>query len=132
MIVPRVFLVAFLWRLAIGLLTCTFFQPDEFYQGLEVAHHAVFGYGHLTWEWTASPPIRSVVFPILYTPAFWLLKLLKWDESNALVRILLRRKRTFFPLLNDSLFQRLPLRKSFRHFLLLLLMLVHGVFRNKS
>ena len=41
-------LVALAVRVAIALATRTFFQPDEYFQSLEVAHHAVFGYGHLT------------------------------------------------------------------------------------
>jgi hypothetical protein len=32
----------------------TFFNPDEYWQSLEVAHRLVFGYGHLTWEWAAG------------------------------------------------------------------------------
>ena len=40
---------AVLIRVFIALATQTFFQPDEYFQSLEVAHHAVFGYGHLTW-----------------------------------------------------------------------------------
>ena len=43
-------LIALAWRILIAVSTCTFFQPDEFYQSLEVAHRAVFGYGRLTWE----------------------------------------------------------------------------------
>ncbi|EJD05872.1 uncharacterized protein FOMMEDRAFT_145241 [Fomitiporia mediterranea MF3/22] len=69
-------LIALTWRILIAVSTRTFFQPDEFFQSLEVAHRAVFGYGHLTWEWTASPPIRSVFFPALYMPVYWLLKII--------------------------------------------------------
>ena len=53
-------LIALAWRILIAVSTFTFFQPDKFYQsleaGLEAAHHAVFGYGHLTWEWSTSRP----------------------------------------------------------------------------
>ncbi|ORX34966.1 GPI mannosyltransferase [Kockovaella imperatae] len=41
------------------LLPQTFFQPDEFYQALEPAHHLVFGYGYLTWEWRDLPGSKS-------------------------------------------------------------------------
>lgn len=78
-------LVALIWRILIAVSTRTFFQPDEFYQSLEVAHHAVFGYGHLTWEWTASLPIRSIFFPALYMPAYFVVKTIGWDNSEALV-----------------------------------------------
>lgn len=37
-------------RVLIAVLTRSFFQPDEYFQSLEVAHHLVFGYGALTWE----------------------------------------------------------------------------------
>ncbi|KAH8117385.1 Alg9-like mannosyltransferase family-domain-containing protein, partial [Phellopilus nigrolimitatus] len=68
--------IALVWRILNATATCTFFQPDEFFQSLEVAHRTVFGYGHLTWEWTASPPIRSILFPALYMPVYWVLKII--------------------------------------------------------
>jgi len=42
----------------------TAFAPDEHFQGPEVAHRVVFGYGHLTWEWMAG--LRSYAHPMLY------------------------------------------------------------------
>ncbi|KAL5529188.1 hypothetical protein ACEPAG_5162 [Sanghuangporus baumii] len=78
-------LTALAWRILIALSTRTFFQPDEFFQSLEVAHRAVFGYGHLTWEWTTSPPIRSVFFPSLYIPVYWLLKVTQLDKGKLLI-----------------------------------------------
>ena len=72
-------------RVAIALATSTFFQPDEYFQSLEVAHHAVFGYGQLTWEWLAPKPIRSIVYPALNIPIYWLLKVLRLDDTAALV-----------------------------------------------
>lgn len=81
----RTTVFAILWRVFLAVSTCTFFQPDEYYQSLEVAHHAVFGYGHLTWEWQVSPPIRSVVFPSIYMPIYWLLKTIGFDEGKMLV-----------------------------------------------
>lgn len=62
-------------RILIALSTRTFFQPDEFFQSLEPAHHLVFGYGYLTWEWLTSTPIRSIVYPALNVPVYWLLKI---------------------------------------------------------
>jgi phosphatidylinositol glycan class B len=61
-------------RILIALSTRTFFQPDEYFQSLEPAHHLVFGYGHLTWEWLAPTPIRSILYPVLNVPIYWLLK----------------------------------------------------------
>jgi hypothetical protein len=73
-------------RVAIALATCTFFQPDEYFQGLEPAHFLVFGYGDLTWEWTSKPPIRSIIYPALNIPIYWLLKVFRLDGTSLLVR----------------------------------------------
>ena len=78
-------LLALAVRVGIALGTRTFFQPDEFFQSLEVAHHAVFGYGQLTWEWRAESPIRSIVYPGWNIPVYWALKALHLDHTNALV-----------------------------------------------
>ena len=51
----------------------TFFQPDEYWQSLEIAHRIVFGYGYRTWEWTSDPPLRSIVHPVLFVPLYKLL-----------------------------------------------------------
>lgn len=53
--VPPSLLLALTIRSLSLLLPHTFFQPDEFYQAFEPAHHLVFGYGHLTWEWKDLP-----------------------------------------------------------------------------
>ena len=74
-------------RVFIALATSTFFQPDEYFQSLEVAHHAVFGYGQLTWEWLAPKPIRSIAYPALNIPVYWLLKVLRLDDTAALVGV---------------------------------------------
>lgn len=66
-------------RVAIALSTQGFFQPDEFFQALEPAHHYVFGYGHLTWEWVSPAPLRSIIYPALNIPPFWLIKTLGLD-----------------------------------------------------
>ncbi|GLB34752.1 putative alg9-like mannosyltransferase family protein [Lyophyllum shimeji] len=66
--------LALLVRVLVALCTRTFFQPDEYFQSLEPAHHAVFGYAHLTWEWLAPKPIRSIFYPALNIPIFWALK----------------------------------------------------------
>ena len=53
------------------------FAPDEYWQGVEVAHRAVFGFGHLTWEWWPEWRVRSWLFPLLcYCPLLWLLRAL--------------------------------------------------------
>ena len=79
-------ILALVIRVAIALATHTFFQPDEYFQSLEPAHFHVFGYGDLTWEWTSKPPIRSIVYPALNIPIYWLLKIFRLDETFLLVR----------------------------------------------
>jgi hypothetical protein len=78
--------LALAMRTLIALATRTFFQPDEYFQALEPAHVFVFGYGDLTWEWTSKPPIRSILYPILNVPIYWLLKILRLDGTSLLVR----------------------------------------------
>jgi hypothetical protein len=78
-------LLAVAVRIFIALFTRTFFQPDEYFQALEPAHHIVFGYGQLTWEWLCEHPVRSILYPALNVPVYWLLKLLKLDGGTLLV-----------------------------------------------
>ena len=78
--------LALVIRVTIALATRTFFQPDEYFQGLEPAHFLVFGYGDLTWEWTSKPPIRSIIYPALNIPIYWLLKVFRLDGTSLLVR----------------------------------------------
>ncbi|KAF7363648.1 Mannosyltransferase [Mycena sanguinolenta] len=66
-------------RVFIALSTSTVFQPDEYFQSLEPAHHLVFGYGHLTWEWLSPRPIRSILYPALNVPIYWFLKVAGLD-----------------------------------------------------
>jgi GPI mannosyltransferase 3 len=78
--------LALVVRVTIALATRTFFQPDEYFQALEPAHYLVFGYGDLTWEWTSKPPIRTILYPALNIPIYWLLKILRLDGTSLLVR----------------------------------------------
>lgn len=52
----------------------TFFQADEYWQSLEPAHHLVFGYGYLTWEWREG--LRSFVHPLIFSLVYQLSELL--------------------------------------------------------
>ena len=61
-LVDRIFVV--LSVILCAVLQRTAFAPDEHFQGPEVAHRVVFGYGHLTWEWMAG--LRSYAHPMLY------------------------------------------------------------------
>ncbi|KAG1821654.1 glycosyltransferase family 22 protein [Suillus subaureus] len=75
--------LALVLRVVIALSTQGFFQPDEYFQALEPAHHYyVFGYGHFTWEWVSPAPLRSIIYPALNIPPFWLIKTLGLDERH--------------------------------------------------
>jgi len=56
------------YRVVCALLQQTAFAPDEHWQGPEVAHRLVFGYGYLTWEWIAG--IRSYLHPLVYAVVY--------------------------------------------------------------
>ncbi|KAI9031162.1 Alg9-like mannosyltransferase family-domain-containing protein [Hyaloraphidium curvatum] len=73
-------LLVLLFRVCNSLSIATFFQPDEYWQSLEVAHVQVFRYGYLTWEWRER--IRSFVHPSLYAALFHVLKVLQLDASG--------------------------------------------------
>lgn len=75
-----------IWALVIAfrvfnaLSVTTFFQPDEFFQSLEVAHNFVFGYGYLTWEWRER--IRSFFHPAIFAAVYKLLSVLGLASVN--------------------------------------------------
>jgi hypothetical protein len=62
-------------RVLISLSTQSFFQPDEYFQSL----------GYLTWEWLAPNPIRSILYPLINVPMFWLLRTIGLDQTSLLV-----------------------------------------------
>jgi len=66
------FLYILAFRVLNSLLVQTQFNPDEFWQGPEIAHKMVFGYGYETWEWKER--IRGYSHPSIYAAAYWVLK----------------------------------------------------------
>ena len=78
-------LFSVVFRILVALFTQSYFQPDEYFQALEPAHKCVFGYGHLTWEWVNPEPLRSVLYPALNIPVYWLLKVSGLDVYPSLV-----------------------------------------------
>ncbi|KAJ9153496.1 hypothetical protein P3X46_026926 [Hevea brasiliensis] len=73
----NIFALCLAFRIANSLLIQTYFNPDEHWQALEVAHRIVFGYGHLTWEWKKG--IRSYLHPLVFALLFKVLALLGLD-----------------------------------------------------
>ena len=90
-------------RVVNSVLVQTFFSPDEYWQSLEPAHVAVFGYGELTWEWRHH--IRSFLHPLVYALLFALLDLLSLDQSFLI---------TLAPNLLNALFAALADLSTFR------------------
>eukprot|EP01028_Stygiella_incarcerata_P011941 TRINITY_DN7112_c0_g1_i1.p1 TRINITY_DN7112_c0_g1~~TRINITY_DN7112_c0_g1_i1.p1 ORF type:complete len:621 (+),score=139.04 TRINITY_DN7112_c0_g1_i1:84-1946(+) len=72
-----------IFRLFNGMFVRTYFSADEFYQSTEVAHFIVFGYGHLTWEW--SRMIRGLLHPLVLAALFYPLKVLGIDYPWAII-----------------------------------------------
>ncbi|KAK3247557.1 hypothetical protein CYMTET_42947 [Cymbomonas tetramitiformis] len=70
------------FRIVNSLAVCTYFNADEYWQALEVAHHLVFGYGHLTWEWKKA--IRSYTHPLIFAGLYKLLALTGLDNPLTL------------------------------------------------
>lgn len=75
----RLFGVLALFRVANTFLVRTAFDPDEYWQGPEVAHRVAFGYGHLTWEWWPENALRGYLHPLLFAPLYKLLALCSLD-----------------------------------------------------
>lgn len=78
-----IFVICLLFRYLNAYLTRTYDNPDEYWQGQEVAHHLVFGYGYLTWEWQEK--IRSFAHPLTVATIYKCLKSLGLDHSYILI-----------------------------------------------
>eukprot|EP01102_Stenamoeba_stenopodia_P006754 TRINITY_DN1883_c0_g1_i1.p1 TRINITY_DN1883_c0_g1~~TRINITY_DN1883_c0_g1_i1.p1 ORF type:complete len:522 (-),score=35.79 TRINITY_DN1883_c0_g1_i1:81-1646(-) len=75
--------LVFLFRCVNSFAVRTAFNPDEYWQSLEVAHNLVFGYGHLTWEWTQA--IRGYSHPLLFAIVYKILMLFGIDSAFLVV-----------------------------------------------
>ena len=62
----------------------TWYTPDEHWQGPEIAHRLVYGYGHATWEW-GEAALRSYVHPLLIALPLYVVKELGWDSPKVVV-----------------------------------------------
>nr|GMC84286.1 GPI mannosyltransferase 3 [Ipomoea batatas] len=80
----HVFILCLVVRSINSLLVQTYFNPDEHWQALEVAHHITFGYGHLTWEWRKG--IRSYLHPSIFALLYKILTFLKLDIPWFMIR----------------------------------------------
>lgn len=74
-------------RLVLCVLVQTYYVPDEYFQGIEVAHRIVFGYGApLTWEWNNSVRIRGALFPLVLSVPYSVVKILRLDSFPLVVQ----------------------------------------------
>ncbi|KAG8372474.1 hypothetical protein BUALT_Bualt12G0069900 [Buddleja alternifolia] len=80
----KIFMLCLVTRIINSLLVQTYFNPDEHWQALEVAHRITFGYGHLTWEWKKG--IRSYLHPVLFAALYKVLAFFRLDTPWFMTR----------------------------------------------
>nr|GEU33282.1 GPI mannosyltransferase 3 [Tanacetum cinerariifolium] len=80
----KILLICIIFRMSNSLFVQTYFNPDEHWQALEVAHRITFGYGHLTWEWTQG--IRSYLHPMLFALLYKVLSILHLDTPLLMIK----------------------------------------------
>ncbi|PHZ11348.1 uncharacterized protein RHIMIDRAFT_23257 [Rhizopus microsporus ATCC 52813] len=80
-----IFGLCLIFRWINAYFTRTYDNPDEYWQGQEVAHNLVFGYGYLTWEWQEK--IRSYAHPLSIAFVYKLVQILRLDNTDLLVSL---------------------------------------------
>ncbi|XP_047941262.1 mannosyltransferase APTG1-like [Salvia hispanica] len=81
---PKIFIFCLIARIINSLLVQTYFNPDEHWQALEIAHRIAFGYGHQTWEWEKG--IRSYLHPVIFAALYKVLAFLHLDSPWFMIR----------------------------------------------
>ena len=79
----KMFAACVLFRVVNAVCVRTFFSADEYWQSLEVAHKLVFGYGHLTWEWTHA--LRGYLHPLIFAIPYKIAQLVGLDSTLVMV-----------------------------------------------
>ncbi|ETO27065.1 plasmid maintenance protein [Reticulomyxa filosa] len=74
--------VSLVYRTLNSIVVNTFFNPDEYWQSYEVAHHMAFGVGVKTWEWKEEWAIRTYLYPFVLSMIFRLLNGLGMTHYN--------------------------------------------------
>ncbi|KRX06726.1 hypothetical protein PPERSA_09128 [Pseudocohnilembus persalinus] len=69
-----------IFRIFNSIVIRTYFAPDEYWQGSEISHFDVFNYGYKTWEWTIDNPIRSPLYNLPVSLAFYICKYFQIDH----------------------------------------------------
>ncbi|KAJ3052759.1 hypothetical protein HK097_005715 [Rhizophlyctis rosea] len=70
-------------RVLNSLFVRTYYDPDEFWQSLEVAHRFVFGYGYLTWEWKEK--LRGFSYPLVFANVYKALEVFGLYDTESLI-----------------------------------------------
>lgn len=83
-LLKKVFFLCLFVRFVNAFLVQTYFNPDEHWQALEVAHRISFGYGHLTWEWEKG--IRSYLHPVIFAGLYKVLAFFHLDKPWFMIR----------------------------------------------
>ena len=69
------FVLIILLRICLFFISRQFVQADEYWQGTEMVYELVNGGIYKAWEWDSRKPIRSIIFPIIYSPISYLMKI---------------------------------------------------------
>lgn len=79
----NIFFIMLVFRVFNSIFISTFFDPDEYYQSLEVAHNIVFKRGYVTWEWRHM--IRGYAHPLIFVFVYKVIQLLKLQDSIIII-----------------------------------------------
>lgn len=79
----RLYLIMFCVRVGNALMIQTMFDPDEYWQSLEIAFRVVFGRGYQTWEWEQQ--IRGYAHPFVFVCVYRLIKWCNLQDTFMLV-----------------------------------------------
>ncbi|KAI9223475.1 Alg9-like mannosyltransferase family-domain-containing protein [Blastocladiella britannica] len=66
----RIFALLVVFRVWNAVQIATSFSPDEYWQGLEIAHWMAFGFGAITWEWLPGTQIRGFAHPLFFAAGY--------------------------------------------------------------
>ncbi|CAD8091906.1 unnamed protein product [Paramecium primaurelia] len=76
------YILFFALRVLLAIIPQALPYADEMWQGPEIAHNDVFGYGWLTWEWTRDQPLRGPIYHSLFSLLYWILNKLNLDHPQ--------------------------------------------------
>ena len=77
-----------LFRCFNALVLATYFNPDEYWQSLEMAHTMAFGCGaEPTWEWQPNAQLRGYLHPFIFAVLFKLLQVTRLDSRLLVIAV---------------------------------------------